>query len=268
MNLQEYRVTLAQDPTPKQLQLLRAGTVIEGTHVVPKVVKIRQSCQQPTSAAAPAAGSGVHPGSGGSSSSSGGSSQRGSSGGSSRVEATGRCVLQLDVSEGKKHEVREGFWAGSLDPERLCCATRLASVSAACQVVRPTLALLCSRSHLGIHHMLLCVCAAGPVAGGFYWTGAAAAQACAGRGLCHACGPEARPVHVSVAVSENAHTYSKRVGSCVTPAAIVGGEADALGICGVSQESAHPDVCCAGTCACCRDLSPAMRATVFKSPSK
>jgi hypothetical protein len=99
---------MAQDPTPKQLQLLRAGTVIEGTHVVPKVVRVRQSSQQPTAAAAGAAGSGAQPRSG----SSGGSSRRGSrsSGGSSsrsssRAEGAGRCVLQLDVSEGKKHEV-------------------------------------------------------------------------------------------------------------------------------------------------------------------
>jgi 16S rRNA U516 pseudouridylate synthase RsuA-like enzyme len=89
-------VTLPQDPTQQQLQLLRAGTEIEGVRVVPKVAKILQRSSAATSGGQGAAAAAAGGRRGASSSSRGGGS------GDSR----GRCVLRLDVSEGKKHEVR------------------------------------------------------------------------------------------------------------------------------------------------------------------
>jgi hypothetical protein len=106
-------VSLPQDPTAKQLQLLRAGTVIDGVQVVPKVVKVLQSSQQPGPASGPAAGAGagaaVKGGSAAVAGRSGGrSSRRSSIGGSGDGDGAERCILQLDVSEGKKHEVGSG----------------------------------------------------------------------------------------------------------------------------------------------------------------
>lgn len=76
--LQEYHVTLPTCPTPQQLQLLRAGAKVEGVHCQPKLVAvITQSANNI----------------------SGSSSKKGSS------NASGRSVVRVDVSEGKKHEV-------------------------------------------------------------------------------------------------------------------------------------------------------------------
>ncbi|WIA40579.1 hypothetical protein OEZ86_013920 [Tetradesmus obliquus] len=92
--LKEYRVTLPQLPMQQQLQLLKAGTTIEGVRVVPKRVHLLQppSVAAGTAQQTPAQRS----------SSSGG----GSSSSSSRAGPDGRCVLSIEVSEGKKHEVR------------------------------------------------------------------------------------------------------------------------------------------------------------------
>lgn len=111
--LQEYWVTLPQDPTPKQLQLLRAGTVIEGVQVVPQVVKVLQSSSttqqqyvQQTAATQAVQGSENSRRNGSGRHSSGGRGGRCGGGGRGTAgDAPGRCVLQLDVSEGKKHEV-------------------------------------------------------------------------------------------------------------------------------------------------------------------
>lgn len=105
--LQEYWVTLPQDPTTKQLQLLHAGTGIDGVQVVPKFVKILQSSQQSTPASGTAAvGAGAASKGGGATvgGRGGGRSSRRSSNGSPG-DGAGRCIVQLDVSEGKKHEV-------------------------------------------------------------------------------------------------------------------------------------------------------------------
>lgn len=69
-------MTLPQQPTQQQLQQLRAGTTIEGVHVTPKLVKV---LQQPAEQSP-----------------------------SPRGRLRGRCVVQVEVSEGKKHEVGEG----------------------------------------------------------------------------------------------------------------------------------------------------------------
>jgi 16S rRNA U516 pseudouridylate synthase RsuA-like enzyme len=99
VRLQEYRVTLPQQPTQQQLRLLKAGTTIEGVHVVPKRVQLLQ----PPSVAAGSAHQGPARGSSSSSSSSSSSGNAGV-----RRSADGRCVLCIEVSEGKKHEVRSG----------------------------------------------------------------------------------------------------------------------------------------------------------------
>ena len=111
-------MTLLQEPTPQQLQLLRAGTEIEGVPVVPKVAKILQS----SSAAATAGGQG----SAAAAAAAAGGGRRGSSSRGGGGDSRGRCVLRLDVSEGKKHEVRiaqrgegvlhkhRGSWRGSM----------------------------------------------------------------------------------------------------------------------------------------------------------
>eukprot|EP00879_Flechtneria_rotunda_P023709 GHRR01025100.1.p1 GENE.GHRR01025100.1~~GHRR01025100.1.p1 ORF type:complete len:198 (+),score=68.35 GHRR01025100.1:1583-2176(+) len=69
--IKEYWAALAQQPTPGQLRLLRAGTTIEGVHVRPKLVNMR-----------PAAAAG------------------------SKGSTNKRAAVQIHVSEGKKHEVR------------------------------------------------------------------------------------------------------------------------------------------------------------------
>jgi 16S rRNA U516 pseudouridylate synthase RsuA-like enzyme len=92
-HLQEYRVTLPQQPTQQQLQLLKAGTTIEGVRVVPKRVHMLQSPSVADGSAQQA------PARGGSSSSSSNAAARG--------RPDGRCVLCIEVSEGKKHEVRK-----------------------------------------------------------------------------------------------------------------------------------------------------------------
>lgn len=96
MPVQEYWVTLQQDPTQQQLQLLRAGTVIEGVHVVPKVVRIRQSASPEV---------GKEEGHTDMQQRGKGSRSRHQCNSSSSSRQRGRCVVQLDVSEGKKHEV-------------------------------------------------------------------------------------------------------------------------------------------------------------------
>lgn len=105
----EYWVTLPEDPTEQQLKLLRAGTVIEGVHVAPKLVKLRQSSSNSTAGDAGAAGGSAKPSDAvqGRQQDRRASSSSSSRAGSARqVSKKGRCVLQLDVSEGKKHEVR------------------------------------------------------------------------------------------------------------------------------------------------------------------
>jgi len=106
--VQEYWVTLPEDPTEQQLKLLRAGTVIEGVHVAPKLVKLRQSSSNSTAGDAGAAGGSAKPSDAvqGRQQDRRASSSSSSRAGSARqVSKKGRCVLQLDVSEGKKHEV-------------------------------------------------------------------------------------------------------------------------------------------------------------------
>jgi 16S rRNA U516 pseudouridylate synthase RsuA-like enzyme len=90
--LQEYRVTLPQPPTQQQLQLLKAGTTIEGVHVVPKRVQLLQPPSVANGAAqqVPARRS---------------STSSSSSNTAVRGRPDGRCVLCIEVSEGKKHEV-------------------------------------------------------------------------------------------------------------------------------------------------------------------
>jgi 16S rRNA U516 pseudouridylate synthase RsuA-like enzyme len=82
---------LPQQPTQQQLQLLKAGTTIDGVRVIPKRVQLLQ----PPSVAAGSAPQGP---------------ARGSSSRNAgvRQSAEGRCVLCIEVSEGKKHEVRSG----------------------------------------------------------------------------------------------------------------------------------------------------------------
>jgi 16S rRNA U516 pseudouridylate synthase RsuA-like enzyme len=89
-------VTLPQQPTQQQLQLLKAGTAIEGVHVIPKRVQLLR----PPSVAAGSAQQGPARGS---------SSSSGSSNAGVRRSADGRCVLCIEVSEGKKHEVSSGI---------------------------------------------------------------------------------------------------------------------------------------------------------------
>jgi 16S rRNA U516 pseudouridylate synthase RsuA-like enzyme len=122
--VQEYWVTLPQDPTQQELQQLRAGTTIDGVHVVPKVVQILRRAASSSSddegAAAAAAAAGQRSSRHGSSSSSskggkreGSSSEeeggvvKGVGGSREKLSIGGKgCVLRVDVSEGKKHEVR------------------------------------------------------------------------------------------------------------------------------------------------------------------
>lgn len=83
--LQEYHVTLQQPPTPQQLQLLRAGTTVEGVHCQPKLVQVLNTSGSSISNSSSGKGGNI-------------STSRSSRG-------SGRSVVRIDVSEGKKHEV-------------------------------------------------------------------------------------------------------------------------------------------------------------------
>lgn len=103
-------MTLPEDPTEQQLKLLHAGTVIDGVHVAPKLVKLRQSSSDSTAGDAGAAGGAAKPSGGvqGRQQDRRASSSSSRAGSARQVSKNGRCVLQLDVSEGKKHEVGSG----------------------------------------------------------------------------------------------------------------------------------------------------------------
>jgi hypothetical protein len=182
--LQEYWVTLPQDPTQKELQLLRAGTAIDGVRVVPKVVQIlrRASSSQSDEDAAVDAAAGGPAGQYSSRRGGGGKGgKRESSSSSSSEEAVGMakgvgdgrreklsiggkgCVLRLDVSEGKKHEVRQAAAAA----ECRGCVKQAAEYSPATLLlgmpcIQPVyvcmLQLCCYQGGDGVHWLVCMVC--------------------------------------------------------------------------------------------------------------
>jgi len=85
--LQEYHVTLPQLPSQQQLQQLHAGIMIDGWQVQPKHVEVLRASPDATVAAAAE-----------------GNSLRLPQQQQRRQQQ--RVVLRIDVSEGKKHEVR------------------------------------------------------------------------------------------------------------------------------------------------------------------
>lgn len=112
---------MPQPPTPHQLQLLHAGTVIDGVLVVPKAVRVLGNSNNTTSPTATnsvsssdteGAAAGAPTGRGQRRVGLGRTNSSRTGSGSSGSSTGGRCVLQLDVSEGKKHEVRVvwRFW--------------------------------------------------------------------------------------------------------------------------------------------------------------